>query len=83
MNSSAEKKLAVHEGHEFGMLRRNAYLSFHRRANALILEHGVTADQFAVLTVVGRKPDITQITILERTRSASNTVASILRRRCA
>jgi DNA-binding MarR family transcriptional regulator len=61
------------------MFLRKAYLSFHRRANALMLKHGVTADQFVLLSVVAREPGITQITIVERTASDPNTVAAILR----
>jgi DNA-binding MarR family transcriptional regulator len=61
------------------MLLRKAYLSFHRRANALMLNHGITADQFVLLSVVAREPGITQINIVERTASDPNTVAAILR----
>jgi DNA-binding MarR family transcriptional regulator len=74
-----KKESAVPQGHEFGMFLRKAYLSFHRRANALVLNHGVTADQFVLLSVVAREPGITQITIVERTASDPNTVAAILR----
>jgi len=74
------EEIAVHEGHELGMLLRKAYLSFHRRANAWMLDHGVTADQLVLLIVVAREPGITQITIVERTGSDPNTVAAILRR---
>src|SRR5262249_38474397 len=74
------KEIAVHEGHELGMLLRKASLSFHRRANAWMLDHGVTADQFVLLTVVAHEPGITQITIVERTGSDPNTVAAVLRR---
>ena len=70
----------MQEGHELGMMLRKAYLAFHRRANAWMLDHGVTADQFVLLTVVAREPGITQITIVERTGSDPNTVAAILRR---
>jgi DNA-binding MarR family transcriptional regulator len=69
----------VHEGHELGMLLRKAYLSFHRRANAWMLEHGVTADQFVVLSVVANEPGTTQVNIVERTASDANTVTAILR----
>jgi DNA-binding MarR family transcriptional regulator len=62
------------------MLLRKAYLSFHRRANSWMVDHGVTADQFVLLTVVAREPGITQITIVERTGSDPNTVAAVLRR---
>src|SRR6516164_7226931 len=61
------------------MWLRKAYLSFHRRANAWMLNHGVTADQFVLLTVVAREPGITRITIVERTGSDPNTVAAVLR----
>jgi DNA-binding MarR family transcriptional regulator len=61
------------------MLLRKAYLSFHRRANALMLNHGVTADQFVLLSVVAREPGITQINIVERMASDPNTVVAILR----
>src|SRR5262245_23901411 len=62
------------------MLLRKAYLSFHRRANSWLLDHGVTADQFVLLTVVAREPGVTQIAIVERTSSDPNTVAAVLRR---
>src|SRR5262245_60568122 len=65
-------------GHELGMWLRKAYLSFHRRANARMLKHGITADQFVLLSVLGREEGITQITIVERTASDPNTVAAIL-----
>jgi DNA-binding MarR family transcriptional regulator len=45
-----------------------------------MLDHGVTADQFVLLTVVSREPGITQISIVERTSSDPNTVAAVLRR---
>jgi MarR family transcriptional regulator, organic hydroperoxide resistance regulator len=62
------------------MWLRKAYLSFHRRANARVLSHGITADQFVVLSVVAGEPGMTQIAIVERTASDENTVAAILRR---
>lgn len=66
------------DGHELGMWLRKAYLSFHRRANARMLKHGVTADQFVLLSVLVREEGITQVTIVERTASDPNTVAAIL-----
>jgi len=65
-------------GHELGMWLRKAYLSFHRRANARMLKHGITADQFVLLSVLVREEGVTQITIVERTASDPNTVAAIL-----
>ena len=68
----------MNKGHELGMWLRKAYLSFHRRANARMLKHGVTADQFVLLSVLVREEGITQVTIVERTASDPNTVAAIL-----
>lgn len=68
----------MRDGHELGMWLRKAYLSFHRRANSRVLKHGVTADQFVVLSVLVREEGITQVTIVQRTESDPNTVAAIL-----
>ena len=67
------------ESHELAMWLRKAYLAFHRRVNAWMLNHGITADQYVVLRVVAREPGITQIKIVERAASDPNTVAAILR----
>src|SRR5262245_45763208 len=72
-------ELRMSDGHELGMWLRKAYLSFHRRANSRMLKHGITADQFVLLSVLAREEGITQITIVERTASDPNTVAAILR----
>jgi DNA-binding MarR family transcriptional regulator len=45
-----------------------------------VWRHGVTADQYVLLTVVAREPGITQISIVERAGSDPNTVAAVLRR---
>jgi MarR family transcriptional regulator, organic hydroperoxide resistance regulator len=74
----SSKEYLVADGHELGMWLRKAYLSFHRRANARMLKHGVTADQFVVLSLLAREEGITQVTIVERTASDPNTVAAIL-----
>ena len=69
----------VPESHELAMWLRKAYLAFHRRVNAWMLNHGITADQYVVLRVVAREPGITQIQIVERAASDPNTIAAILR----
>jgi DNA-binding MarR family transcriptional regulator len=61
------------------MWLRKAYLAFHRRANSYLLSHGITADQFVVLSIVASEPGIVQIRIVARTASDPNTVAAILR----
>jgi DNA-binding MarR family transcriptional regulator len=58
---------------------RKAYLLFHRRANGWLLKHGLTADQFVILSVVAGEPGIMQITIGERTASDANSITVALR----
>jgi MarR family transcriptional regulator, organic hydroperoxide resistance regulator len=70
--------MKISAGHELGMWLRKAYLSFHRRANARLIKHGITADQFVLLSVLVQHEGLTQIAIVERTSSDPNTVAAIL-----
>jgi len=67
------------EGREFAIWLRKAYLAFHRRVNAWMLKHGITADQYVVLRTVVLQPGATQIEIVERVASDPNTVAAILK----
>jgi DNA-binding MarR family transcriptional regulator len=70
--------MKTNDGYELGMLLRKAYLSFQRRANSRLIKHGVTADQFVLLSVLVQEEGLTQIAIVERTSSDPNTVAAIL-----
>ena len=56
---------SMHQGHEFALMLRKAYLTFHRRVNARVHKSGVTADQFVVLTELLREEGIAQVTIVE------------------
>ena len=69
----------MHQGHEFALMLRKAYLTFHRRVNARVHRSEVTADQFVVLTELLREEGIAQVTIVERTGSDPNTIAALLR----
>jgi DNA-binding MarR family transcriptional regulator len=69
----------MHESCDFAIWLRNAYLAFHRRVNAWMLKHGITADQYVVLRSVVVRPGTTQIEIVERVGSDPNTVTAILR----
>ena len=71
--------VTVHEGREFAIWLRKAYLAFHRRVNAWMLKHGITADQYVVLRTVVLEPGATQIQIVERVASDPNTVAAIVK----
>jgi len=71
--------LAVYEGREFAIWLRKAYLAFHRRTNAWLSKHGITADQFVVLRSVVIRPGGTQIEIAGRITSDPNTVAAMVK----
>ena len=63
-----------------GMRLRGAYLGFHRRANQHLLQFGVTADQFVVLTALAEAEGLTQRELVERVYSDANTIAGMLAR---
>jgi DNA-binding MarR family transcriptional regulator len=69
----------VYEGREFAIWLRKAYLAFHRRVNAWMSKHGITADQFVVLRSVVIRPGGTQIEIAGRIASDPNTVAAMVK----
>jgi DNA-binding MarR family transcriptional regulator len=73
------KRFAVSEAHELTVWLRKAYLAFHRRVNSIMLNHGITTDQFIVLRVVAGEPGITQTNIVERIASDPNTVTAIIK----
>ena len=70
----------MNQSHELAISLRKSYLAFHRQANALMSEFGITADQFVILNVVANEPGLTQIELVERTASDPNTMAAIVRR---
>lgn len=63
-----------------GMRLREAYLTFHRRANAHFEHFGATADQFVILTILADKEGITQRELVDRASSDPNTVGEMLLR---
>jgi DNA-binding MarR family transcriptional regulator len=64
--------------HELGMALRLAYLTLHRRTNALMAEEGVTADQFVVLSALAEGDALSQNELAERTASDRNTLRAML-----
>ena len=54
---------------------RCAYLSMHRRANANFARHGLTADQYVVLTAPADGEEMTQQDLVRRVHSDPNTLA--------
>lgn len=62
-----------------GLKLRAAYLSFHRRAQATLAPHGLTADQFVVLSLLAEKDGIRQRDLVEATSSDSSTIGAMLK----
>jgi len=66
------------EGQELARALRAAYWAMHRRTNALLQPHGVTADQFVLLSRLADEDAITQQELACRASSDPNTVRSML-----
>lgn len=68
------------DGHDLAMGLRAAYLTMHRRANSAFARHGVTADQFVLLTTLAERAGVSQKELAGRTHSDPNTVSERLGR---
>jgi DNA-binding MarR family transcriptional regulator len=66
------------DGHEVAMALRAAYLAMHRRTDAAMARHGVTADQFVLLTALSNGAALTQRDLARQTGSDPNTVRAML-----
>ncbi len=67
-------------GHDLAKRLRAAYLALHRRTNAALVESGVTADQFVLLTALAEGDGVTQKDLVGRTGSDPNTISEMLAR---
>jgi len=65
-------------GHEMAMGLRAAYWAMHRRTEAGLIAHGVTADQFVLLSLLAEQDGITQQELVRRASSDANTVRAML-----
>jgi len=61
------------------MLLRGAYLTMHRRAQAIYATVGATADQAVALALLASEDGLTQNELVDRTYSDPSTVAALLR----
>lgn len=68
----------MNTGHDLAMALRAAYLAMHRRTDARLGRHGVTADQFVLLAALARGDARTQRDLGRRTASDPNTVRAML-----
>lgn len=66
------------DGHELAMALRAAYLAMHRRTDAALARHGVTADQFVLLSALANGDTLTQRDLGRQTGSDPNTVRAML-----
>jgi DNA-binding MarR family transcriptional regulator len=60
-----------------GMRLRGAYLPFHRFGETYVSPHGVTADQYVVLSLPAEQEGVTQQEIVTRAYSDANTVSKM------
>ena len=67
-------------GHILALGLRSAYLTFHRRANAVFARFKLTSDQFVLLTVLAEADGVTQGELMRRTNSDPNTISEMLGR---
>lgn len=65
-------------GHELARGLRAAYWAMHRRTNAVLVQHGVTADQFVLLSCLADDDGITQQELAARASSDANTIRPML-----
>ena len=66
------------DGHDLAMALRLAYLTMHRRTDALTARCGVTADQFVVLRALAETGVLSQRELTDRTGSDRNTLRAML-----
>jgi len=65
-------------GHDIAMALRVAYWAMHRDADALLQPHGVTANQFVLMSVLAEAKALTQQELVRRASSDANTVRAML-----
>ena len=65
-------------GHDIAMALRAAYWAMHREADALLQTHGVTANQFVLLSILAEDKALTQQELVRRASSDANTVRAML-----
>jgi DNA-binding MarR family transcriptional regulator len=63
---------------ELPLALRSAYLTLHRRSDAVFMEYGITADQFVLLATLARGQAMTQRELAARMPSDPSTVRAML-----
>lgn len=65
-------------GHGLAMALRAAYWAMHRQTDSHLLRHGVTANQFVLLSLLRERDGVTQQELVRRASSDPNTVRAML-----
>jgi DNA-binding MarR family transcriptional regulator len=65
-------------GHEIAMALRAGYWAMHREADALLQPHGVTPNQFVLMSIIAEREMLTQQELVRRASSDANTVRAML-----
>ena len=65
-------------GRGIAMALRAAYWAMHREADALLQTHGVTANQFVLLSILAEDKALTQQELVRRASSDANTIRAML-----
>jgi len=68
----------MRSGREVARALRAAYLALHRQTNDCFAAHGVTADQFVLLSALADADAVTQQDLVRRVGSDPNTVRAML-----
>lgn len=63
---------------ELPLALRSAYMTLHRRSDAVFMEYGITADQFVLLATLARGQAMTQRELAARMPSDPSTVRAML-----
>ena len=66
------------DGQELARALRAAYWAMNRRTNAILADHGVTSDQFVLLSRLADEDGITQQVLAKRASSDANTTSAML-----
>lgn len=70
--------MRLNEGRELARALRAAYFAMHRRTNSVLAVHGVTADQYVLLSRLADEDGITQQELARRAASDANTIRPML-----
>lgn len=78
MNSRAPEDSEAELAHRLAMVLRKGYWTLHRYSDAVFMRHGVTTNQFVLLSLLAENGNVTQKDLVERASSDPNTIRQML-----